>query len=131
VEGAGTVYYDIYRAEVGTTNYVLVNVNADGDEPTDPSCDDGHTADAISPALSGDGSRIAFQTAGVGLSDADDNCTWDVYLRDLSDPKKPTTTLVSVNPDGYSCTSGAVETGSGSSPRRSQASRSSSGSVAA
>jgi Tol biopolymer transport system component len=97
----------IYRVEVGSVDFKLMDLNADGEEPfTPPECPEGYM-NSFAPSLSRDGSRVAYFNQGLGLTeDPDDNCQFDVYVSDWSDPDAPVTTLVSINPDGDACTSG-------------------------
>lgn len=94
--------------------FVLASVSSSGAAPkVDAACGSETLARAELPSLSGDGARLVFDTAGIGLTkDEDSNCTNDVFLRDLSNPAKPVTTLVSANPSGQACTSEAFEAGS-------------------
>jgi hypothetical protein len=103
----------IYRStEPG--KFELVSVSDAGDLPAaDTTCGSDAPFDAELPSISGDGARVVFDTAGIGLTgDEDSNCTSDVFLRDLSDPERPATLLVSANPAGQACSSSADAAGS-------------------
>jgi len=94
--------------------FTLVSVSNAGAVPAaDTTCGSDAPFDAELPSVSGDGTRVVFDTTGVGLTeDEDSNCASDVFLRDLSDPQKPVTTLVSANPSGQACSSSADAAGS-------------------
>jgi Tol biopolymer transport system component len=94
--------------------FALVSVSDAGAVPAaDTSCGSDAPFGAELPSVSGDGTRVVFDTAGIGLTaDEDTNCASDVFLRDLSDPAKPVTTLVSANVAGQACSSSADAAGS-------------------
>lgn len=71
----------------GTLN--LVSVNRQGSN--------GGNGTSLSPALSADGSRIAFQSRANDLVAGDDNARYDVFIRDL---ETSTTRLVSASTNG-------------------------------
>lgn len=105
-DGGSDIRFAIYRATVDASRAEVVDVNDTGQGPELFECDlSGATRDGNNPSMSRDGSRIVFDTPGINLSELDDNCNPDVYLRDLRDPKKPKTTLLSVNPEGDACSS--------------------------
>jgi Tol biopolymer transport system component len=94
--------------------FELVSVNDEGEPPApDSACGSDAPFGAELPSVSGDGTRVVFDTAGVGLTaDHDANCASDVFLRDLSDPDAPVTLLVSANAAGDACSSSADGAGS-------------------
>ncbi|HTQ04900.1 MAG TPA: hypothetical protein VMI54_13635 [Polyangiaceae bacterium] len=105
--------YGVYLSTGPSDPFVLVSVSNAGDVPVAPSpCTNEANADAVLPSVSGDGKRVAFVSAGTGLTaELDTNCNADVFLRDLG-VKPPTTTLLSVNTDGSACTDTGRGTGS-------------------
>jgi len=104
----------VYLSTKPSAAAVLVSVSNAGKAPAaDTTCGSDARADAELPSISADGTRIVFDSIGIGLTtDTDANCAYDVFLRDLSDPKKPATSLLSANPDGHACTTMPNEAGS-------------------
>ncbi|MGZ6931776.1 MAG: hypothetical protein ACXVK4_14685 [Acidimicrobiia bacterium] len=76
----------VYRKDRGTGAIVVADVDAHG----------AVSPGAFDPAISDDGTKVAFDTAAA-LTSADTNTTGDVYVRDLT---TATTTLASLMPDG-------------------------------
>lgn len=111
VPQTGNLLVNIYRVEIGTEDWELIDVNDQGEAAfTDEDC--GGAGTSYGPSLSRDGKLVAFETTGVGLvSGLNGNCQLQVYLRDLRDPDEPKTTLVSATPNGDPCTSASGEVG--------------------
>ncbi len=81
--------FDIFARNLTTGTTHLVSMNADGTG--------GSNGESYNPAISADGSVIAFESGASNLHSLDTNTTSDVFARDLPNG---TTHLVSVNVDG-------------------------------
>lgn len=88
----------------------LVSLTNGGELATAPAgCDAPATIDAQKPSVSSNGQRVVFESAGIDFTDdSDDNCARDVFLRDYTDAKKPTTVLLSANTAGDACTDASL-----------------------
>lgn len=65
-ENVSPNHFGIYRVAIGTADFELVGLEQGGEEP-DPACEL-ETVDSFDPALSRDGSHIAFASTGSGFT---------------------------------------------------------------
>lgn len=79
---------DVFLVQLGDAELTRVSVRDRDTEGNGPS---------FAPSISGDGTRVAFQSGATNLADHDDNKENDVFVRDLA---AGTTTLVSATPKG-------------------------------
>jgi uncharacterized repeat protein (TIGR01451 family) len=89
--------WDVYVRDLTTATTTLVSVDAAGT--------DAGNGRSTMPAISADGTRIAFLSEADDLGPTDSHQGTDVYVRDLS---AGTTTLVSVNAAGTDASTGSV-----------------------
>jgi Tol biopolymer transport system component len=89
--------WDVYVRDLTTATTTLVSVDAAG-----TAAGNGRS---VEPAISADGTRIAFQSDADDLGPTDSHQGTDVYVRDLT---AGTTTLVSVNAAGTDASTGSI-----------------------
>ncbi len=84
----GSTTFDVYVRDRARGATEIVSVNAAGDSGSSTS---------LRPTISGDGSRVAFDSIATNFAPGDDNRGSDVFVRDRAQQR---TVLVSAAPDG-------------------------------